>query len=1108
MPGVALRRKPLPKPSPESDPRYRRVMEQLKQGAAKTKAHPPAAKKASDAAAASKGPPNEKVAGGKAKQVDKIKEAKEGKPEQSSFLAILRAEIAKAMPKNLGETENFDSTAQQMKGGLKGNVSQQKDKSTQDVSGASKAAPSPSGDAKSEKPLPPEGAPPAPNVNSAEGMPAPKSDADVSLQDSKQDVDAQMKDAEVTPTQLQKANDPRFSAVLDAKTQVAQSADTGPGKYRAAEKGTLTATTAAAAGATRAGAAAMVGVKSGGNAKVLTRQQQQKAKDEAKRKEVTDKIESIYNATKARVDAKLAAIDGEVNGIFDRGVDAALNTMTNFVNAKIRDFKIRRYLSIPLLGLAAWVRDQFKGLPDEVNVIYDAGRALFQGLMDALIVRVASLVEQRLKEAKQEVAKGQAEIKTYVASQPKDLQQVAQQAQADVNNRFQELEKGIEEKKNSLAQSLAQKYKEGFDKANEALKKIQDDNKGLVQAFAEKLGEVLKAILEFKARLAAILRKGEETIKLIIADPLGFLGNLISAVKGGISAFVGNIKQHLSNGFKKWLFGNLPPGVEIPADLSLVSIFKLVMGVLGITAAGMRAKAVKLIGERNMKIIEKVIEYVLILIRGGPAALWEQVKADLSNLKDMVIEAIKSWIIDTIVKQAVGKILSMFNPAGAIIQAIMAIYNIVMFVVERAAQIMEFVESVINSIHAIATGAIGGAIKKVEQALGNAVPILIGFLARLIGLGGIAQKVRDFIAKVQAKVDAAIDKAIAKIVAFVKKLFGGGGKTPEAKAQALDDAMNAGLAAVQRFAGKPVGAIVLKPILAAIRIRYKVKTLEPVEDGENWAIHGENSPGVKKPTPVKNSKGPKKALLSAKDIAEKKLASAIRKLKDAKRKTNQEFGEAGEAVKKAQLAIRQAAGEGVELPTKPGKEPGGFDAAFLIATHNEDGSYTYTLEIFEVKSSRKGGTIPMFSGRDKNLKYKGKARIPIRAKARGAVLSKVAEAGTAALIAAGTHVVSRGGRVLENKLSAVTENYKTNFEMMIEQVKKAGDTATAKILGSILAGKEGSVQIFVELNNAKLSDEAADAANALLDAKAAQLNAIANSAAATISAGIRDLDVK
>jgi hypothetical protein len=747
-------------------------MEQLKTGAAKTKAHPPASKKAAEAAKAAKGPPNERIAGGKAKQVDKIKEAKEGKPEQSSFLAMLRAEIEKVMPKTLGQTENFDSTAQQMKGGLKGNVADQKEKSTADVSGASKQAPAPAGEAKTEQPLPKEGAPQAPRVDAPEGMPAPKSDAEVSLKDSKDDVADEFKQNEIEPKNLPKANDPRFNAAADASKEVVKNADAGPAKYRAAEKGTLSAAASKAAGATKVGAAQMVGVRSGGNAKVLTRQQQQKAKDEAKRKEVVDKIESIYTATKGRVEAKLNALDGEVNGLFDRGVDAALSRMTKFVNDKIFDYKLRRYLSIPLVGLARWIADQALGLPDEVNAFYEQGRTLFQGLMDALIVRVAALVEQRLKEAKQEVAKGQAEIKTYVGTLSPDLQKVGQQAQADVNNRFKELENGIEEKKNALAQSLAQKYKEGFDKANEALKAIQDSNKGMVQAFLEKLGEVIKALLEFKAKLMAILKKGAETIKLILADPIGFVGNLIAAVKGGVSAFGANIWKHLKAGFMRWLLGNAPPGIAIPTDFSPGSVFKLVMGVLGITYDKMRAKAVKLLGPTAVTVIETLVKYVKALIEGGPAKLWEEVKSDLSNLKDMVIGAFQDWLITTVIQKAITKIVSMFNPAGAIVQAVLAIVSIVQFVVEKAAQIAEFVSSVVDSVHAIATGSIGGAVKRIETALANAIPLLIGFLAALVGLGGVAAKIREFVMKVQAKVDAAIDKVLKKIVDTVKKLIG------------------------------------------------------------------------------------------------------------------------------------------------------------------------------------------------------------------------------------------------------------------------------------------------------------------------------------------------
>jgi hypothetical protein len=461
--------------------------------------------------------------------------------------------------------------------------------------------------------------------------------------------------------------------------------------------------------------------------------------------------------------------------MFDQGVDAALTTMTNFVNARLRRYKIDRYLSVPLLGAAAWIRDQFLGLPDDVNAFYEEGRRVFQASMDALIIRVANRVEQRLKEAKDEVARGQAAIKAEVASMPASLRSFAQQAAANYQSQFADLERGIEDKKNQLAQGLAQKYKEAADKANEALKKIQDENKGLVQGFMEKLGEVIRMLAEFKAKLMGLLRKGAETIKLILADPLGFLGNLIAAIKGGINAFVGNIWTHLRRGFMQWLFGALASaGIEIPSDLSLPSILKLVLSVLGITYDRMRAKAVRLIGERNVRIIEKLVEYLRALITGGPAALWEKVKEDLSSLKQMVIDAIQNWLIETVVKQAVAKIVSMFNPAGAIIQAILAIYNIVMFVIEKAAQIMAFVEAVINSVHAIATGAIGGAISWIEQALARTIQLVIGFLARLLGLGGISQKIKEFITRVQARVDAAIDKAIDKIVQLVKRLFGRG----------------------------------------------------------------------------------------------------------------------------------------------------------------------------------------------------------------------------------------------------------------------------------------------------------------------------------------------
>lgn len=761
---------------PKSDPRFVAVTDQARQAATKLKQHPTAATKAKQASKSTQPPTNERMAAAKAKVVDAVKEAPAPKPQPASFKALLRAEIDKAMPKTLGDTEKFmEGGAQsQMKAAGSGGVAQQKDAATGPADQAVKQPPN-AGAIPDQPgtPLPAEPAAGAPPIAGGQAMPEPAKPQEVSLQETKKDTDQALKDEKVKPESLPKANDPRFNAVADAKGKVAAQADKAPGQFRAKESAVLAKAGAQAAGNARTGSLLMAGRKGAGNAKVLSRQQQQAAKEAAERAKVAATIEGIYTRTKTRVEAKLGGLDGEVSAIFDPGVDAAIAQMKAFVDDKLFDYKLRRYLSIPLVGLARWLKDAAMGLPDEVNVFYTQGRAVFTRSMDALIDRVAALVEKRLAEAKAEVAVGQAEIKAYVASLPANLQAAGKAAETAVNDRFKELEEGIESKKNEIAQGLAQKYKEAFDKADEALKQMQDENKGLVSGFLEKLGEIVKALMEFKAKLLGLLKKGMETIQLILDDPLGFLSNLIAAVKGGFNAFVGNIWTHLKAGFFKWLLGPMAAmGIALPADLSVMSVFKLVLDVLGITYPKLRAKAVKLIGETAVTVIEKLVEYVQALFNGGVAALWEKVKEDLSSLKDMVIGAIQDWLIETVVKQAVTKVVSMFNPAGAIIQAIIAIYNVVMFVIEKAQQIMALVEAVINSVHAIATGAIGGAIAWIEKSLAAAIPVVIGFLARLLGLSGITEKIQGFIKKVQAKVDAAIDKVIGKIVGVVKKLFG------------------------------------------------------------------------------------------------------------------------------------------------------------------------------------------------------------------------------------------------------------------------------------------------------------------------------------------------
>ena len=63
---------------------------------------------------------------------------------------------------------------------------------------------------------------------------------------------------------------------------------------------------------------------------------------------------------------------------------------------------------------------------------------------------------------------------------------------------------------------------------------------------------------------------------------------------------------------------------------------------------------------------------------------------------------------------------------------------------------------------AIASGAIGGAARLIENALANALPLVIGFLASLLGVGDLAKRVQSIIAKVRGKIDQAIDWLLEK----------------------------------------------------------------------------------------------------------------------------------------------------------------------------------------------------------------------------------------------------------------------------------------------------------------------------------------------------------
>src|SRR5665648_791927 len=327
------------------------------------------------------------------------------------------------------------------------------------------------------------------------------------------------------------------------------------------------------------------------------------------------------------------------------------------------------------------------------------------------------------------------------------------------------------------------------------------------------------------------IAKARAAFTTIIKNPVAFVGNLVRAGKLGFQMFASNILTHLKTALIKWITGPLgDAGVYIPKSFNLIEIVKLVLSVLGLTWQNIRSKLVKIIPEPVLVVLEKTAGILVTLVTEGPAAAWEQIKAELSELKDQMIAKITEMISTEIVKAAIMKLVSMLNPAGAVIQAIIAIYNTVTFFIQKINQIAAVVASFIDSIAAIASGQVENAAKKVEQTMANTLTIIIAFLAKFAGLGNIPEKIVGIIKKIRQPIDKGLDKIVGWLGEMLKKLMGKDKKDERTVEQKNSD-LQKGLAEGEAMLTVPTPDIEkIRRSLPAIKDKYKLSVLELKEE--------------------------------------------------------------------------------------------------------------------------------------------------------------------------------------------------------------------------------------------------------------------------------------
>lgn len=349
-------------------------------------------------------------------------------------------------------------------------------------------------------------------------------------------------------------------------------------------------------------------------------------------------------------------------------------------------------------------------------------------------------------------------------------------------------------------------------------------------------------------RILAILTRARATFLVIIRNPVGFLRNLLGAVGQGVRQFMANILRHLRDGVIAWLTGPVArAGVQMPERWDLRGIIWFVLQILGLTWARVREKLVRLLGERVVGALEAGFQLLQeIRERGLVQALRDRVTEFFGNLRDSALGAIRNFIQQRLVMAGITQLLSMLNPVGAIIQAIIKTYTTIQFFIQRINQILDLVESVVNSIAAIAAGAIGAAANFVERTMARTIPVILDFLARFIGLGDVAGQVTTTIRNLQAAVDRMLDRAVDWIRNQARNLASRAlGGNPDAPAgERVRNALREAVPVVNRYAGRPVGALILRPLLLPIKLRHRLSRLDVVPQGRVWGVAAAASPEV------------------------------------------------------------------------------------------------------------------------------------------------------------------------------------------------------------------------------------------------------------------------
>ena len=629
-----------------------------------------------------------------------------------------------------------------------------------------------------------------PKIDPKLAAPKPKTDQEISLQHESDKLDDQMTENRLTKDQLANSKEPKFIQALDFKEKTQQRIAETPGEYRQQEQTVLAEAQQQTGQALQTDLGAMKKSKNSAVGKVFSSQGKTETKTEKRQREIKGKIDGIYELTLTDVEKILKNLTETVQSGFSKKLEGMTAIFNEYVTKRLKEYYGDWRIDDELFGPVAIVEDPETGkvmfINPEVWLIFKEEKEWYLKAMGRVLDDTPKTVSEGLTEAWERIQKGRREQDDFKKTLKGEELEYADTLTQEVNLKYEALESSIEETQNQLLESLSEQYAESVKQLEKTFNEINDElKKSWLTRAAEFIKAVAKTIFELAELLLSILIRLASLIWDIVKHPIRFFETLVKGLIKGIGIFIDDIGRYLEEAFWSWITGaSAAKSIQLGPGSGVEKLFGLVVQVLSLSKEDLKKIAEKVFGKEIVALVEKglaiservtpeaykLLEPATILMRDGLGAFWRYIKDTLASMVQGVITKIKETVFFEFVTRGLKWMAGFFIPGGGFVKVVKALLAAVQFLVNNMDRIRLIFDSILDSFEKAVKGDEGGVAAKVLIGIKTGIVLALDFLARVLGLDKILDKVQQFFKSLRKPILQAIEFVLRKVKTALEKI--------------------------------------------------------------------------------------------------------------------------------------------------------------------------------------------------------------------------------------------------------------------------------------------------------------------------------------------------